>query len=102
MAARKRASSLLANGGSKLFWKAYAIALQAHITTQDDLDYSSKAIFVASPGLFDIPAGEYAPQEITNRHLFRRADVLQDARSPYYMSDGDSYFEYRRKYVFSL
>lgn len=69
------------------------------MTTQDDLDSSSKAIFVASPGLFDIPAGEFAPKEITNDHIFRRTDVLQDSRSPFYVSDGDSYFDSRRKFV---
>ncbi|KAF4337401.1 hypothetical protein FBEOM_8722 [Fusarium beomiforme] len=84
---------------SLLVWKAYAIALQAHMTTQHDLDSASKAIFVASPGLFDIPAGEFAPQEITNDHIFRRADVLQDTRSPFYMSDGESYFDSRCKYL---
>ncbi|KAL6402600.1 uncharacterized protein AUP68_15083 [Ilyonectria robusta] len=102
MIARKGSFSVLTNGGSKLVWKAYAIALQAHMTTQDDLDNSSKAIFVASPGLFDIPAGEFAPQEITNNHIFLRTDVLQDTRSPFYTSDGDSYFDSRRKYLQSI
>lgn len=99
MAASKRSLSFLTNGRSKLVWKAYAIALQAHMTTQDDLDSSSKAIFVASPGLFDLPAGEFAPKEITNDHIFRRTDVLQDSRSPFYVSDGDSYFDSRRRFV---
>ncbi|KAF3808945.1 hypothetical protein GCG54_00011137 [Colletotrichum gloeosporioides] len=102
MAASKRSLSFLTNGRSKLVWKAYAIALQAHMTTQDDLDSSSKAIFVASPGLFDIPAGEFAPKEITNDHIFRRTDVLQDSRSPFYVSDGDSYFDSRRRYLQSV
>ncbi|KAF5540804.1 hypothetical protein FMEXI_8301 [Fusarium mexicanum] len=99
LAASKRNLTLLANGGSKLIWKAYAIALQAHMTTQDDLDNSTKAIFVASPGLFDIPAGEFAPQQITNDHIFRRTDCLQNTRSPFYTSDGESYFDSRRKYL---
>ncbi|KAG9501668.1 hypothetical protein J7337_007359 [Fusarium musae] len=99
LATSKRNFTLLANGGSKLVWKAYAIALQAHMTTQDDLDNSAKAIFVASPGLFDIPAGEFAPQQITNDHIFRRTDCLQNARSPFYTSDGESYFDSRRKYL---
>ncbi|KAF4966989.1 hypothetical protein FSARC_5397 [Fusarium sarcochroum] len=94
--------SLLSNRGSRLIWKAYAVALQAHMTTQDDLDNTSKAIFVASPGLYDIPAGEVAPQEITNDRLFRRADVLQDTRSPFYVPDGESYFDSRRKYLQSI
>lgn len=102
MAARRGSFSLLANRGSRLVWKAYALALQTHMTTQDDLDNSSKAIFVAAPGLYDIPAGEVAPQEITNARLFRRADPLQDTRSPFYSDDGDSYFDTRRKYVFIL
>ncbi|CVK86383.1 uncharacterized protein FMAN_06332 [Fusarium mangiferae] len=99
LAASKRNFTLLANGGSRLVWKAYAIALQAHMTTQDDLDNSTKAIFVASPGLFDIPAGEFAPQQITNDHIFRRTDCLQSTRSPFYTSDGESYFDSRRKYL---
>ncbi|KAF5249521.1 hypothetical protein FANTH_5214 [Fusarium anthophilum] len=99
LAASKRNLTLLANGGSKLIWKAYALALQAHLTTQDDLDNSTKAIFVASPGLFDIPAGEFAPQQITNDHIFRRTDCLQNTRSPFYTSDGESYFDSRRKYL---
>ncbi|KAL2691270.1 hypothetical protein Neosp_001651 [[Neocosmospora] mangrovei] len=99
MAARRGSFSLLANRGSRLVWKAYALALQTHMTTQDDLDNSSKAIFVAAPGLYDIPAGEVAPQEITNARLFRRADPLQDTRSPFYSDDGDSYFDTRRKYL---
>ncbi|KAF5965097.1 hypothetical protein FBULB1_12423 [Fusarium bulbicola] len=99
LATSKRNLTLLANGGSKLIWKAYAIALQAHMTTQDDLDNSTKAIFVASPGLFDIPAGEFAPQQITNDHIFRRTDCLQNTRSPFYTSDGESYFDSRRKYL---
>ncbi|KAF4434649.1 hypothetical protein FACUT_7708 [Fusarium acutatum] len=78
LAASKRNFTILANGGSKLVWKAYAIALQAHMTTRDDLDNSTKAIFVASPGLFDIPAGEFAPQQITNDHIFRRTDSVHD------------------------
>lgn len=102
LAASKRNFTLLANGGSRLVWKAYAIALQAHMTTQDDLDNSTKAIFVASPGLFDIPAGEFAPQQITNDHIFRRTDCLQDTRSPFYTSDGESYFDSRRKYASRL
>ncbi|KAM0081473.1 hypothetical protein ACKRZS_006326 [Fusarium odoratissimum] len=99
LTASKRNVTLLANGGSKLIWKAYAIALLAHMTTQDDLDNSIKAIFVASAGLFDIPAGEFAPQEITNNHNFRRTDALQNTRSPFYTSDGESYFDSRRKYL---
>ncbi|KAF5674489.1 hypothetical protein FCIRC_7777 [Fusarium circinatum] len=99
LAASKRNLTLLANGGSKLIWKAYAIALQAHMTTQDHLDNSTKAIFVASPGLFDIPAGEFAPQQITNDHIFRRTDCLQNTRSPFYTSDEESYFDSRRKYL---
>ncbi|KAF4980573.1 hypothetical protein FZEAL_3445 [Fusarium zealandicum] len=102
MAASKGVSSLLRNGGTKLVWKAYAIALQAYMTTEDNLDNSSKAIFVASPGLYDMPAGEAVPQEITNDRLFRQADVLQDKRTPFYMSDGDSYFDSRRKYLQSI
>lgn len=99
LAASKRNFTLLANGGSRLVWKSYAIALQAHITTQDDLDNSTKAIFVVSPGLFDIPAGEFAPQQITNDHIFRRTDCLQNTRSPFYTSDEEIYFDSRRKYV---
>ncbi|KAF5584252.1 hypothetical protein FPCIR_8719 [Fusarium pseudocircinatum] len=102
LAASKRNFTLFANGGSKLVWKAYAIALQAHMTTQDDLDNSTKAIFVASPGLFDIPAGEFAPQQITNDHIFRRTDCLQNTRSPFYTSDGESYFDSRHKYLQSI
>ncbi|KAK2592999.1 hypothetical protein QQS21_009289 [Conoideocrella luteorostrata] len=99
MAARRRSFSLSGVGDSKLVWKAYAIALQSLMTTQSDLANSSKAIFVASPGLIDIPAGGFAPQEITNEHIFRRADALQDTRSPFYMPEGDSYFDSRRKYL---
>ncbi|KAJ0157377.1 Uncharacterized protein HZ326_0303 [Fusarium oxysporum f. sp. albedinis] len=99
LAASKRNVTLLANGGSKPIWKAYAIALLAHMTTQDDLDNSTKAIFVASPDLFDIPSGEFAPQEIANDHIFRQTDALQNTQSPFYTSDGESYLDSRRKYL---
>ncbi|KAH7486947.1 hypothetical protein FOMA001_g5025 [Fusarium oxysporum f. sp. matthiolae] len=102
LAASKRNVTLLANGGSKPIWKAYAIALLAHMTTQDDLDNSTKAIFVASPDLFDIPSGEFAPQEIANDHIFRQTDALQNTQSPFYTSDGESYFDSRRKYASRL
>lgn len=98
-AARRGSFSLSAIGDEKNVWKAYAIALRSYMTTQTDLDSSSRAIFVASPGLVDIPAGAFVPKEITNEHIFRRADPLQDTRSPFYTPDGDSYFNSRRKYV---
>ncbi|KZZ89404.1 hypothetical protein AAL_07703 [Moelleriella libera RCEF 2490] len=98
-AARRGSFSLSAIGDEKNVWKAYAIALRSYMTTQTDLDSSSRAIFVASPGLVDIPAGACAPKEITNEHIFRRADALQDTRSPFYTPDGDSYFNSRRKYL---
>jgi hypothetical protein len=93
----RAAAPLMSPRGSRLLWKAYAIALQAYLTTQDDLCHSGKAIFIASPGLYDIPGGSYAPQEVTNEMVFRRADVVQDGRTPFFSSDGESYFSFCRK-----
>ncbi len=87
----------LQDGGNRLIWKAYAIALRTHLTTIDKLDLSAKAIFVASPLQYGIPAGTLVPNEITNEQLYRKADAVQDRRSPSYSPDGGSYFEFARE-----
>jgi hypothetical protein len=87
----------LQGGGDRLIWKAYAIALRTHLTTIDKLDLSAKAIFVASPLQYGIPAGTLVPNEITNEQLYRKADAVQDRRRPSYSSDGGSYFEFARE-----
>ncbi|KAH6663233.1 hypothetical protein B0J14DRAFT_279213 [Halenospora varia] len=92
-------SRVLRGSGERLVWKAYAIALRMHLTTIDKLDQSSKAIFVASPFQYGIPAGSLVPDEITNEQLYRKADAIQDRRRPGYSSDGGSYFEFARTYL---
>jgi hypothetical protein len=72
-----------------LLWKAYAIALASILTPDNDLRVSKKAVFIAGPTQFGVPAGEFVDPRITNGQLFRKADALQDYATPFY-EGGDS------------